>query len=282
MKLCETITQPHRERHYGQRECYTSRWKLILEEYNCVRARLLNSAALLEGTDLALFPINETTLVRWYKNTTRTNEVKLLLQGRSLPGSQLSCASDSLPPAQSRPCSLPPPPDDQLTFPEPEDTTGQAHVRQSRPAPSTAQDTSSTSTGTSSAQDPSSEPSSSSSAPGPSSSAPGPSSSAPGQTSHAPVPTPATPLLVSRTTEWRRRKQAEAAGSTSAPTTAAAPRSRKVYSCRICGQAMSKQTGHTQFKGKRYCPMESGQVSQEEWLAQLKAEAAAKGAPQKP
>lgn len=60
------------------------------------------------------------------------------------------------------------------------------------------------------------------------------------------------------------------------------PDPRKVYSCRICGQAMSKQTSHTQFKGKCYCPEESGQVSEEEWLAQQKTEAAAKGAPQQP
>ena len=249
-------------------------------EYSCVRARLFNSAALLEGTDLALFPINETTLIRWWKNATRINEIKLLLQGRSFPGSQLSYASESLPSAQSRPCSPPPPPDDPLTFPEPEDTSGQARVRQSNPAPSTVQDTSST-------QDPSSKTSSapgpSSSTPGPSSSTPCPSSSAPGQASHVPVQTPATPL-VSRTTEWRHRKQAAAAaGSTNIPTSAAAPsRPRKVYSCRICGEAMSKQTGHTQFKGKRYCPKESGHVSQEEWLARQKAEAAARGALQQP
>ena len=200
-----------------------------------------------------LFPINETALVRWYKNTTRTDEVKLLLQGHSLPGSQLFCASD---------CSPPPSPDNPLTFPEPEDTAGQARVRQSRPAPSTAQDTISTLNDTSRTQNPSSEL--------PSSSAPGPSSSAPGQTSLAPVVTPATPLVVSRTTEWCRYKQAGTPESTSVPTTPATPKPRKVYPYRICGQAMSKQTGHTQFKGKRYCPVESGQVSQEEWLVQQK------------
>ena len=102
IKLCKNIIQPHRERCYGQQERYTSRWKLILREYNCVKAHLLNSVALLEGTDLVLFPINKTTLVRWYKNITRTNEMKLLLQGHSLPRSQLSCASDSFPPAQSQ------------------------------------------------------------------------------------------------------------------------------------------------------------------------------------
>ena len=93
VELCEPITQPCRERHYGQREWYTSKWKLILEEYNRVRAHLSNSAALMEGTSLALLPINKMTLIRWFKNTTRMNKVKLLLQGCSLSGGLLSCTS---------------------------------------------------------------------------------------------------------------------------------------------------------------------------------------------
>ena len=42
---------------------YTSRWKLVLSEYNSIRLRLFNSQALLEGTKLMLFNINEGVLV---------------------------------------------------------------------------------------------------------------------------------------------------------------------------------------------------------------------------
>ena len=31
-------------------------------------------------------------------------------------------------------------------------------------------------------------------------------------------------------------------------------------------------TGHSQYKGRRYCPFEPGQVSKEEWLRRVKLE----------
>lgn len=42
---------------------YASRWKLVVSEYNTIRARLYNSQALLEGTNLMLYNINEGVLV---------------------------------------------------------------------------------------------------------------------------------------------------------------------------------------------------------------------------
>ncbi len=254
IKLCDAITQPIRERRHGRKKRYTSRWKLILEEYNCVRSRLSNSADVMEGTSLALFPINETTLLRWYKNTTRMNEVKLLLQGRSLPGGQLSCTSDPLPPAQERPTSPPPPPDNPVEFSDPEDTTGQAQVRTSRSSTVAAAviTTTTSATNTTTAISP-----------------------AAATTTTTAAINSATPL--SRTTQWRHRKAAAVATASTTPTTSAAtPKPRKAYSCRICNQPMNKQTGHAQYKGKRYCPNEPGQVSHEEWLLQQKALAAAK------
>ncbi len=109
------------------------RWKQILEAYNEVRGRLLNSQPLLEGTNLMLFTINEATLSKWHKNSTRGNEVKMLLQGLpSLPSS--TTAVEPLPPALERFTSPPPPPDNPHIFPESEDRRGLAHVR-SAPAP---------------------------------------------------------------------------------------------------------------------------------------------------
>ena len=66
---------------------------------------------------------------------------------------------------------------------------------------------------------------------------------------------------MSCTTHWHRCKklEAETAASTSSAatsmTTTDTPKPRKVYSCQTCRQAMNKQTGHTQFKRKRCCPM---------------------------
>ena len=42
---------------------YTSRWRLVVSAYNTIRIRVMNSEAVLKGTKLALFNINEATLV---------------------------------------------------------------------------------------------------------------------------------------------------------------------------------------------------------------------------
>ena len=42
---------------------HTSRWRLVVSAYNAIRIRTMNSEAVLKGTKLALFNINETTLV---------------------------------------------------------------------------------------------------------------------------------------------------------------------------------------------------------------------------
>ena len=47
----------------GQRRAYLSRWKLVLREYSALHARLYNSSRLLKETKLALYTINQTTLV---------------------------------------------------------------------------------------------------------------------------------------------------------------------------------------------------------------------------
>ena len=197
--LCDRITQPLKKTGPGGKTIYTSRWRLVLSSYNAVRSRLVNSHALLEDTNLVLYTINETTLVRWYKNTVRCNEIKMLMQGLSLP-SVKSCSSATLPPAQDRPSAPLPAPSDPHIFLEPKDTSGQAQVK-------------------------------------------------------------AKPM--SRTTEWRHRKPGD--GTTA----------KRKYTCRVCGKEMTS-SGHTQFRGQRYCPDAPGQISKEDWLAQRKAEAAAK------
>ena len=125
---------------------YVSRWKLILSEYNCIRARLYNSQALLEGTNLMLYNLNEGVLVillrilklhytyfcvqtRWYKNTVRRDEIAMLLQGLTLPTPN-TCAAANLPPALEQPSSPPSSPVEPFQFIEPEDTYGQVRPQQ--------------------------------------------------------------------------------------------------------------------------------------------------------
>ena len=91
------------------RQVYTSRWKAVLSEYNNIRVRLLNSEALLERTGLTLFHINETTLIKWYKDTSRVSEVRTLLQGLKLPTVQ-PCTAEKLPEVNTQPKEPPEPP----------------------------------------------------------------------------------------------------------------------------------------------------------------------------
>ena len=128
IKLCDHITQPRRERRGRGKHAYTSRWKLVLSEYNNIRARLLNSQALLEGTNLMLFTINETTLVQWYKGTKRINEIKTLLQGLELPP-VTTCSRELLPAPLLKPTVPPPPKDDPHILRQLEDTTGKTQAR---------------------------------------------------------------------------------------------------------------------------------------------------------
>lgn len=57
--LCEKHTQGRKTRDGRQMSC----WRLVLSEYSAIRAQLMNSQALLEGSSLALYAINQTTLV---------------------------------------------------------------------------------------------------------------------------------------------------------------------------------------------------------------------------
>lgn len=62
--------------------------------------------------------------------------------------------------------------------------------------------------------------------------------------------------VVSRVTEWRRRKTA---GDV-----------RKEYSCQACGQPVSSP-GHRQYYGHRYCPRDLSETL-EAWLQRHKLE----------
>lgn len=124
--LCDKFSTPQKEGRY------ISHWKLILSAYNGIRQSLLNSEDLLAGTYLILPIINEATLTKWYKDHTRSSEIKMLLQGLSLPGRTL--ATEPLDPPKERPLK-PALPEAPMQFEEPSDTTGQAAGRVRLPLP---------------------------------------------------------------------------------------------------------------------------------------------------
>ena len=60
--LCEEFPVARKSRIAGQKS-YTFRWKLVVSAYNAIKIRIMNNEAVLKGTKLALFNINETMLV---------------------------------------------------------------------------------------------------------------------------------------------------------------------------------------------------------------------------
>ena len=131
IRLCDAITQPLADSRPDGSPRYVSRWRQVLDAYNRVRARLFNSLELLEGTDLALFAINEATLLRWFKMQERRKEVLLLQQGRPVPVEPL-CSVQPLPPSQSRPSVADPLPGPHLEFPV---TSGTANCLRAQQQP---------------------------------------------------------------------------------------------------------------------------------------------------
>jgi hypothetical protein len=88
----------------------------------------------LERTGLTLYHINETTLIRWYKDTSRVSEVRILLQGLNLPTVQPYTA-EKLPEVNTQSKEPLEPPPHPRVFPEVEDTSGEARVRGTTSAP---------------------------------------------------------------------------------------------------------------------------------------------------
>ena len=70
---------------------------------------------------------------------------------------------------------------------------------------------------------------------------------------------------------WRQRKAAqedqERIASGQPPKKRNRPKDTYTYKCTLCGKQKSKKTGHTQQRGKWYCP--SMNITIEEWLQQL-------------
>ena len=77
---------------------------------------------------------------------------------------------------------------------------------------------------------------------------------------------------VSRTTAWRKRKAetaaTDAAVGESKTLETKKNKPRKEYTCKKCGKPMTS-SGHTQYRGNRYCPQNNLQ-SKEEWLKEMR------------
>ena len=227
MRLCDAFTQPRTDTRPDGSALYISRWRQILEAYSRVRARLFNSLELLEGTNLALYPINEATLVRWFKNVARHREVQLLMQGIAVPIEPL-CSRQSIAPPQVRPVVAAELPEPRLEFALKDDTSGQVKVRRRLQKSCAATVAAPIDAGLPVVAD---QPVV---------------AEQPTQDVHSVVADTESVHPLARTTQWRRRKAANPVDHV-----------RKVRCCNLC-QHPTGSAGHSQYKGRIYCPFVPG------------------------
>ena len=226
-----------------------------MSAYNAIRGRLLYTEGIVEDTNLCLPFLNETTIKLWYKNTTRRDEIRTLLQGLQLPTPGLT-ASSCLPAAAELPVTIPEVASDVdlHEMVDNEDRRGQAQVR----GHSTALPVASTSSAAAVSLPPATA---------------GPSTTNDDDDDDSQQQIVADLGNMPRTTAWRKRKREAEQCQQQGLDVPVVP--RKVYTCRVCNKPMSTP-GHTQFRGQRYCSETPGIAPQDEWLRQKRAEAEAK------
>ncbi|XP_049336892.1 histone deacetylase complex subunit SAP130-like [Astyanax mexicanus] len=277
VKLCGIHRSPKK-----QGQVTLSRWALILKDYSKIRQLILGNGAVMQSTTLQLVEVNSTTLNQWYNKRVKKQDVQLVLQGINLPSS-VPVATEPLQPANLRPAVAPPPPGVQHVYHLPQSTVGQAKCKKRAastddhflppsarqkmcaqrklfPKPSTvpSSQTFSLQTTTTLSQPavifkPSPPLSSIFTIPV---SFPVSSVSTVAQTTattaSSVAPTPSMCTTKKSTSKARFNKRRVEANS-----------------CRKCGQFRTETTGHSQYKGKIYCP-NTETMSREKWLEETK------------
>ncbi|XP_073689484.1 uncharacterized protein [Garra rufa] len=123
IRLCTVHPSPKRKGKGA-----LSRWSLILQDYRRIRQLVLGNSLVMEGTSLQLVEVNQNTLIQWHNNRQKKQELSVLLQGIQLPQS-LPEAQEPLQ-AAKRLRTETEQPAEQHQYKLPESTAGQAKQRQ--------------------------------------------------------------------------------------------------------------------------------------------------------
>ncbi|KAL0970157.1 hypothetical protein UPYG_G00238140 [Umbra pygmaea] len=257
-----------------------TRWTLILQDYKRIRQLILANGAIMQSTTLQLVEVNQTTLIQWHNRRVKRQDLSVLMQGINLPGS-IPVASEPLPPANVRPAVAPPQHQGEtFAYHLPQSTAGQAKTktratstfvpsaavvqptlaaqRQLFPKASTFQFLIPAAPALPRAPSP------------PVLIAPRPASNAPRR---VPVPTlftvPQAPGYTASQAPYVLLPTACPAPPAPCPTPKTYKRKVEANTCRKCGQHRTALTGHSQYKGKIYCPS-TETVSKEQWLEQMR------------
>ena len=126
-RLCSLHPSPRRK---GKRA--DTRWSLILRDYRRIRQLVLGNGLIMQGTEMQLVEVNQTTLIQWHNNRQKQVELSVLLQGTDLPPA-IPESEEPLQEARLLPAAtMPQRQEHQYRLPE--STAGQAKQRQ-RPQP---------------------------------------------------------------------------------------------------------------------------------------------------
>lgn len=123
IRLCTVHPSPKRKGKGA-----LSRWSLILQDYRRIRQLVLGNSLVMGGTSVQLVEVNQNTLIQWYNNRQKKQELSVLLQGIQLP-QPLPEAQEPLQVAK-RLRTEPEQPGEQHQYKLPESTAGQAKQRQ--------------------------------------------------------------------------------------------------------------------------------------------------------
>ena len=268
LRLCEIHKSPRKQ---GTQSL--SRWYLMIQDYRRIRQLLLGNGVVMGQTTLQPFEVNQTTVIQWHNKRLKGQEVGLLLKGMQLPVAR-PLAGDPLLPANVQPV-VPVQhhhPHQLHTYYMPANTAGQAKTRFRQPQATPIQ-----------------APSTSIQLPAPSVLPPAP---------HIQQGSKARPTLISPKSTAAQRQlfptappvmpgmqlllpcsvPSSSSASTinhplsSTPTTATTESTKRKYVlsatsnlCKKCGQFRTTETGHSQYRGKIYCP-KTETLTKEEWL----------------
>ncbi|XP_076848241.1 uncharacterized protein LOC143493605 [Brachyhypopomus gauderio] len=233
-----------------------SRWALMLEDYRKIRQLVLNNGTVMEQTTLQLVEVNQKTLMQWYKERLKSQEVSVLLQGVRLPDAR-PVAAQPLLPANVQPDEPPQYPHQVHIYHMPPNTAGQAKTKFRKILPSATPPLAPSQRH----QDTSIQP-------------PVASMESGSQASLRmiqPRPSPVLMMLPAgpAVSVMPQVLLPSSVPQPATPTERHYKRTVPYNTCRKCGQSRKTATGHSQYKGKIFCPM-TETLTKEQWLEKMR------------
>lgn len=222
-----------------------SRWSLILRDYHKIRQLVVGNSVVMQGSQIQLVEVNQNTLIQWHNSRQKRQELSVLLQGTALhpalPESEEPLQEARLLPAEPRSAQ------EEHQYQLPESTAGQAKQRPTA----------------------SSQPPRPIMPKGPAKRLwvvppPAPQIATAGQTLSLVPAVPPAPVqgLSPQTAE---------PNTTEAEPTPKRPYRRTVEAntCKKCGQFRTAETGHSQYRGRVYCPA-FDTLTKQQWLEEMR------------